>query len=94
MNKLSSIFKIVSFGVASFTFLSAHATEPVDSVCHNRCMIFPKGVEFKSEHYRGHVFASSIANKPYYDVSQITFEAGSSNDWHIHKDADAIIAYI
>lgn len=91
MNKLSSILKIVSFGVASFTFLSAHATEPVDSVCHNRCMIFPKGVEFKSEHYRGHVFASSIANKPYYDVSQITFEAGSSNDWHIHKDADQMM---
>ncbi len=78
MNKLSSILKIVSFGVASFASCPAHATEPADSVCCNRNMIFPKGVEFKSEHYRGHVFASPVANTPGYDGSQITFEAGSS----------------
>lgn len=91
MNKLSYILKIVSFGVASFAFLSVNAKEPADTVCNDRCMIFPKGFEFKSEHYRGYVFVSPVANKSGYDISQLTFEAGSSNDWHIHEDAEQMI---
>lgn len=91
MKTLASILKTISLCIIASASLSAHAAEPVDSVSHDSSMIFPKGVEFKSEHYRGHVFASPIAHKPGYDVSQLTFEAGSSNDWHIHEDAEQMM---
>ena len=54
-------------------------------------MIFNPGKKAISEHYTGDVCISGLLRNTGYDISQLAFEAGCHNDWHIHPDASQVL---
>lgn len=62
-----------------------------DTGKEDKDMIFQTGKKAVSEHYVGDVYISGLLRNTSYDISQLVFEAGSHNDWHIHPDASQVL---
>ena len=54
-------------------------------------MIFKTGQKAISKYYTGDVYISGLLRNTSYDISQLVFEAGSHNNWHIHPDASQVL---
>ena len=54
-------------------------------------MIFKPGKKAISEHYTGDVYISGLLQNTEYVISQLAFDPGCHNDWHIHPDASQVL---